>query len=240
MKKFAIAIVLVALIVGGALVYVGSNLDSIVKGLIEAHGSAATGTPVRVAGVSIDLAAASGGISSLAVGNPDGFPGNAIEMEAFSISLDPASLKSDVIVIEDVTVRGARLNVLQQANGNNLQQLIRNLDRPASTDAADDGGPGKKIVINRFTLEGASASLSAPDFDEVREVTIPTITLRNIGKSSNGATGTEVARHVLEPVFEEALESAAVQAIKDKASDALDDAKDAVLEGIFGRDREPE
>lgn len=239
-KLLSVVIVLVAL-VGGVLFYVGANLDSIVKGLIEEHGSAATQTPVRVAGVSIALAEARAGISSLKVGNPEGFAGNAIEMEAFSISLDADSLTSDVIVIEEIVVDGARLNVIQQANGNNLQQLIRNLERGGPTGAADDSGAGKKIIINRFVLEGASASLTAPDFDEVREVTLSTITLRNIGRSTNGAQGTEIARQVLEPVFEEALESAAVQAIRDKASDALEDAKDAVLEGIFGSDeKEPE
>jgi len=238
MKKLAIIIALVAAI-AGAVVYVSSNLDSIVAGLIEEHGSAATRTPVNVSGVSIKLAEASAAISRLSVGNPEGFAGNAIEMEEFAITLDAGSLTSDVIVIEELLVKGARLNILQQVNGNNLQELMGNLDDPAPADE-EDGGEGKKIIINRFTLEGASASLSAPEFDETREFTLSTITLRDIGRSSGGATGTEVARQVLEPVIEEALESAAVQAMKEKASDALEDAADSVLKGIFGSDEEPE
>ena len=239
MKKLSFFLVFLALI-GGGIWYIGSNLDSIVARLIETHGSEATGTPVRVAGVAINLSEANAGISSLSVGNPEGFAGNAIEMEAFAIALDSESLTSDVIVINDILVKGARLNVIQQANGNNLQQLIRNLDSGGTSESGDDKGEGKKLIINRFTLEGASASLTAPDFDEVREVTLPTITLRNIGTAEGGATGREVARQVLEPVFEEAIESAAMQAIKDKASEAIEDAKDKVLEGIFGSDKEPE
>ena len=239
MKKLSIIVAVLA-VIGGVVFYVGANLDGIVKGLIEEHGSAATQTPVRVAGVSIDLVEASGGISRLTVGNPEGFAGNAIEMETFSITLDAASLTSDVIVIEEIVVNGATLNIIQQSNGNNLQQLIRNLDSGGSPDTAQDSDDGKKLIINRFVLSGASASLTAPDFDEVRAVTIPTITLRDIGRSTNGAVGAEVARQVLEPVFEEALESAAVQAIKDKANEALEDAKDSVLEGIFGTEKEPE
>jgi len=239
MKKLSILIALVALVVG-VVFYIGSNLDSIVKGLIEDHGSAATQTPVRVSGVSIRLAEASAGISKLSVGNPDGFSGNAIEMEEFSIKLDTDSLTSDVLVIDDILVKGARLNIIQQASGNNLRQLMRNLDRPDSGDTSDAGGTGKKIIINRFTLEGAGASLTAPDFDDVREVTIPTIVLRDIGRSSGGATGNEIAKQVLEPVFQEALESAAVQAIKDKANEAMQDAADKLLEGIFGTEKEPE
>jgi len=239
MKKLAIAIAVIALI-GGLLMYVGTQLNSIVAGLIEDHGSAATQTPVRVAGVSIELSEASGTIAGLTVGNPDGFSGNAIEMGNFSLTLDPTSLTEGVIVIEDILVSGARLNIVQQANGNNLQELLRNLDALSSGDADDDDEEGRKLIINRFTLENASASLAVPDLDEVREVTLPTITVRNIGRADNGATGAEVAEQLLRPVFKQALESGAVQAIKDKASEKLDDVKDALLEGIFGGDEEPE
>jgi len=239
MKKLAVVIAVIALI-GGLLLYVGSNLDGIVKGLIEDQGSAATQTPVRVAGVSINLPEASGAISRLSVGSPEGFAGNAIEMQEFALTLDAASLTSEVIVIENILVKGARLNILQQSNGNNLQELLRNLDDLAPDDTDEGGDDGKKIIINRFTLEGASASLSAPDFDEIREVTLPTITLRNIGRSSGGATGAEVARQLLEPLFEEALKSAAVEAIRDKAKDAIEDAADKLLEGIFGSDKATE
>lgn len=238
MKKLAIVIAVVALI-AGLLLYVGSQLNSIVAGLIEDHGSAATQTPVRVAGVAIELSEASGTISGLTVGNPEGFSGNAIEMGNFSLSLDPSSLTEDVIVIENILVSGARLNIVQQANGNNLQELLRNLD-VGTGDSGNDDGAGKKLIINQFTLEDASASLTAPDLGDVREVTLPTITVRDIGRSSNGATGAEVAKQVLQPVFNQALESAAVQAIKDKASEKLDEVKDAVLEGIFGSGEEPE
>lgn len=239
MKKLSVVILLVAL-VGGVVLYLSSNLDGIVKGLIEEHGSAATQTPVNVAGVSIKLSEAGAAISRLTVGNPDGFAGNAIEMEEFAISLDAASLTGDVIIIEDILVKGARLNIMQQANGNNMQQLLRNLDELSSGDSSEDSDDGKKIIINRFTLEGASASLSAPDFDEKQEVTLPTITLRNIGTADGGATGTEVAQQVLKPVFREALQSAAAQTIREKATEALEDVADKVLEGIFGSDKKPE
>ena len=239
MKKLVAAALLLALI-AGAVLYVGANLDGIVEGLIEEHGSAATQTPVSVAGVSINLAEASGSISSLSVGNPEGFPGNAIEMEQFALALNAASLTSDVVVIEDILVKGARLNIHQQANGNNLQALMNNLDELAGEDTAAEGEGGTKIIINRFTLEGASASVSVPELNEMREVELPTITLRNIGTAEGGATGGEIARQVLKPIFQEAVQSAAVEAIKDKAKDALEDVADQVLDGIFGRDKKPE
>jgi hypothetical protein len=242
MKKIIIAIGLVALIVIGSVIYVGTQLDSIVAGLIENEGSAATQTPVRVAGVEIKISEASAAISNLTVGNPAGFSGNAIEMEGFSVSLDPSSLTTDTIVIKDVTVSGARLNVLQQGVSNNLNELLDNLRSLQQGDSETDGA-GKKLIIDRFTLEGASAFLSAPDLAEDREVSLPTIVVRDIGRSSNGATGAQVAQQILRPVIDKTLSSAATQSLKDKASEKLEEVKDSLLKGLsgaLGGDDEPE
>jgi hypothetical protein len=242
MKKIIITLGLVVLIVIGGVIYVGTQLDSIVAGLIENEGSAATQTPVRVAGVEIKLSEASATISNLTVGNPEGYSGNAIEMEGFSLSLDPSSLTTDTIVIKDVTVSGARLNVLQQGSANNLNQLMSNLRSLQQGDSASESD-GKKLIIDRFTLEGASAFLSAPDLTEDREVSLPTIVVRDIGRSSNGATGAQVAQQLLRPVIEKALSSAATQALKDKAAEKLGEVKDSLLKGLtgtLGGDEEPE
>lgn len=242
MKKLIIAIGILVLIVIGGVIYVGTQLDGIIAGIIEDEGSAATQTPVRVAGVEIKIAEASAAISNLTVGNPEGFSGNAIEMDGFSMRLDPSSLTTDTIVIEDVTVSGARLNVLQQGVGNNLNQLLDNLRSLQQGAGASEGG-GKKLIIERFTLEGASAFLSAPDLTEDREVSLPTIVVRDIGRASNGATGAEVAQQLLRPVIEKTLSSAATQSLKDKASEKLDEVKDSLLKGltgVLGGDDEPE
>lgn len=232
MKKLVIVLAVIVVVAGAGLLYVGSQLDSIVAGLIEEHGSAATKTPVRVGGVSIQLAEATGAISSLSVGNPEGFPGNAIELGNFSLTLNPASLTSDTVVIEDVTVSGARLNIQQEGAGNNLRQLLQNLGAASPDDGDDSAESGKKLIIDQFTLAGASASLSVPDLGENREVELPTIRLRNIGSAEGGATGSEIARQVLKPVIEEALKSAAAQTLRDKATEKLQDAADSLLRGL--------
>ena len=243
MKKFIFALVLVAMIVIAGVFYIGTQLDSIVARLIESQGSAATQTPVRVDGVVIKLSEASATISNLTVGNPEGFSGNAIEMENFSLSIDPTSLTTDTIVIKDVTVGGAHLSIQQQGTSNNLRQLMSNLERlqQAGDQSAEDSG--KQLIIDRFTLEGASASLSAPDLTEDREVTLPTIVVRDIGRASNGATGAQVAQQLLGPVIEKSLSSAAMQSLKEKASDKLEEAKDSILKGLsdaLGGEEEPE
>jgi hypothetical protein len=234
-RGILIAVVVLLLLVAGGLYYLAANLNGIIGGLIESQGSAATQTAVRVSGVDIRPRDASAGISGLSVANPEGFQGNAIELGGFSIKLDAGSLTQDTIIISDIMVSEARINVLQQGTRNNLQELLGNLQQLQSDDSTPaEEGDGKKIIINRFTLEGVSASVSIPELDEMRDVTLPTIVVRDIGRASNGATGAQVAQQILRPVLEKAIASAATQAVKDEATRKIGDAVGGFLKGIGG------
>lgn len=227
------ALILVLIAAGGTWLYL--NLDRVVARIIEDQGSAATQTAVRVGGVAIALPDASARISNLNIANPEGFDGNAIELGDFAIRIVPASLTSDTIVLEEVLVSGARINLVQQGATSNLRTLLAKLSSGAGNQAEADTGGGRKLIIDRFVLEGASASVSVPELDEFREVSIPTIELSGIGRASNGATGAQVARQLLEPVIERTLRSAATQSVKDRAKEKVDEVKDSLLEGL--RDR---
>lgn len=231
-RNLLIGVFIVLLLIGGGLYYLGTNLNGIVAGLIESEGSAATQTAVRVNGVDIRLTEASASMSGLTVGNPEGFGGNALELGRLSLRIDAGTLTSDTVVVNDVTVAGARVNVLQQGASNNLRQLLANLKELQSADSASDQDGGRKIIIDRFTLEGAAASVSIPELDELREIELPTIVIRDIGRASNGATGAQVAQQVLRPVVEKALSSAAAQSLKDRAREKLDEATGGLLEGL--------
>lgn len=231
-KKLLVILGVIVLIVGAGIGYFITQLDRIVADVIEERGSAATRTSVDVAGVSIRISEATGRISSLSVANPDGFSGNAFELRDFSIKMDPASLASDTIVLENVEVHGARLNVLQQGVSNNLVMLQRNLSGVSSMDAPPPDNTGKKIIINRFTLSDATAFVSVPQLEEEQVLAVPTIVLTDIGRSSNGVTAAEAARQVLAPIMERALREAASQSLQDEVEEKLDEARDKLLDGL--------
>ncbi len=238
-RKTLIAIVALIVVIAAGLVYVYSQLDSIVAGLIEEQGSAATGTPVRVSGVSIELGEARAEIAGLAVGNPEGFDGTAMELGRFVIRIDPGTVTEDTIVLREVTVSGASVNLIQQATRNNLRELMKNLESAGGGEQQPaDGGAGRKLVIERFVLEDASASVSLPDVQEQRSVDIPRIELTDIGRAAGGATGAEVARQVLEPVIERVLQSAATDSLKDQAQEKLDQFKEGLMNRLGGGEDE--
>jgi len=238
-RKTLIAIAALIVVIAAGLVYVYSQLDTIVAGLIEEQGSAATGTPVRVSGVSIELGEARAAVDGLTVANPEGYSGTAISLGRFAIAIDPGTVTDETIVLKEVTVSGATVNLIQRATGSNLRDLMKNLESAGGgqQQAADDG-PGRKLIIERFVLEDASASVSLPDIGEDRTVEIPRIELTGIGRASGGATGAEVARQVLKPVIDQVLQSAATDSLKDQAKEKLDQFKEGLLNRLGGDDEE--
>jgi hypothetical protein len=232
-KIFLGIVLVVLLLIGGAIYYVGANLNSIVARVIEEKGSEATESDVRVGGVEIDVRRGTGRIAALSVGNPERFSDDpAISFGEFRIRMDPMAVTSDPIVIGEISVSGAAILMEQTTDGNNLSALQDALGRQA-TGEADAQGP--EVIIERFTLAKSRVQVRVPQLNESREVTIPEIVVSDIGRASNGATASEVARQVLEPIIRRSLESGAAAGVGDAVRGKVDETKERVTEGL--RDR---
>lgn len=238
-KVIAGLVVVLLLIVAAGTLYLYTNRNELVARLIEQEGSEATQTDVNVGSVSIDLGEGTAGVSSLTIANPDGFSNNpAISLEGFDIDLDPLAITSDPVVIRDITVDGARLRIEQTGTENNLKTIVSSLQRLSSGQQATEESAGKKLIIDRFELTGASAVLLVPQLDEEREIKLPRIVLTDIGRATNGATATAVATQILEPIIEQALESAAAGRVKDAIKEKLGDSEltDGLLDRLGNQD----
>jgi hypothetical protein len=231
-KVFLGVVLLVVLLVVAALYYAAANLDSIVARLIEEKGSEATQTEVRVGRVDIDLRGGTGRVASLLVANPAQFSDEpAISFQEFLIRMDPMAVRADPIVIGEISVDGAEILLEQTVAGSNLRVLQEALGSQSTESDAE----GPEVIIERFTLGESRVQVRVPQLNESREVIIPRMVVSDIGRASNGATASEVARQVLEPVIRRALESGAAAAIEDKAREKVDQTKDRVLDSL--RDR---
>lgn len=227
--------VILLVVVGGGMWFLYSNLDSLIAGIIEREGSEATQTSVTVGSVSIDLQGGSAGISRLAVANPEGFSDEpAIALDGFAIDLDPLAVTEDPLVIRRVVVDGARLLVEQAGAENNLKRIMASLERQAAQGPETETG-GRKVIIERFELTGAGATLRVPGLDEERRVEMPEIVLTDIGRATNGATAAAVAQQVLGPMIEMALESAAARGVGDALREKIDEAESDAAEELLDR-----
>jgi hypothetical protein len=205
------------LIAGGALllvivatVWFGlSRLDSLVASAIEEFGSEIAGVPVRVDSVSIQLREGRGTILGLRAGNPEGFSASdAFSLGEITVDIDPTSITSSPIVIEELTVAAPVAIYEMDAKGRSNFDVIRaNVNRysgdsPASPEGApaDDSGEELRLAVAKFRFQDGSltADVSAVhEKAEPQKLDLPPLALDGIG-GSRGATAGELGTAVLD------------------------------------------
>ncbi|HCS13852.1 MAG: hypothetical protein COS82_04725 [Zetaproteobacteria bacterium CG06_land_8_20_14_3_00_59_53] len=233
MKKVLIGVAVLLLIVVGAVLYVGSNLDGIIKTAIETYGSKATQTQVSVADVKINLQDGAGSISGLNVGNPKGFTdANIFQLGAIRTKIDTKSLTGNPIVIDELVISAPQVFYeIDKSGASNVDALKRNLQAsmPASSSEAKAekpaGGEEMKMVIRRLVVEGGQAGMRIAALgDKQQSVRLPRIELTDIGKKSGGATALEVAQLLSDAMLKNvkgAVMGAGVQQYLGKSVDEL-------------------
>lgn len=244
-----IVAVLVVLAVG-AILYLASNVDEIVKRVIESVGTQTLSTEVTVGGVEVQLSGEAGAtITDLKIANPEGFKEPyAFELGLVSAAVSTASLSKDVIVIPSVTVEQALLTYEQEANQVNLQTLLDNMDSgEASTEeqAPAEEGADTLLAIKQLRLSGIGVTAISDQLSKPFEFVLGDIVVTDVGTPDAGVTSDQAAEIVLDKVLEEAtseakrrvrdeIENQVRAEIDKKADEAKDDLKKSLRDKLRG------
>jgi uncharacterized protein involved in outer membrane biogenesis len=244
-KVFLGAAGVLLLIVGIAVWLLVSNLDSIVKRVVEDVGSDTLGTSVSLDSAAVSLGDASAALHGLTIANPRGFDARyAFELGAIEVSIDPISATTDEIVLPKIIVDQAKLAFEQKGANNNLQTLLNNIDGTAAEpgESAGDEEADMRLVIQEFQLKGAAMTLMHDQLEEPISFVLPDIVLRDIGRVGAGVTAEEAARQIIEPVLDRTMDAAKARATKEieaRARQELDRQKDKALDSarkkLFGQ-----
>lgn len=238
-KKLLLAGGVLAVILAVAVKYLASNLDSIVKRAITTVGAEMTGVSVDVDHVAITLADGRGEIGGLDVGNPSGYNGpHAFRLGSIVLALDPATVTRDVVVIRELTVEAPDIVYDKGQNGSNVEAIQTNIDEyarthPAGEDTANDDAAAKRFIVESLQIRNGKIRL--PDRDRV--IDLPPLSMRDVGKSGGGMTGSEIASIVVKQMTQATISSAARVAVREAAQDAVKEAVGEKTEGLRRRSR---
>jgi hypothetical protein len=203
MKALGWIVGIVVLLLVAVGVYVVVNSGALVERAIEDYGSRYLGAPVSVGGVDVSLSEGAAGIRSLEVGNPDPYSGPpAFRLASIAVTVDPAQISSELIVLKEVTIDGAQVAAQVRGKDTNLQQLMDNLHASTGSSArAEETGVQSevKLIIERFSFTNATASVDS-DLLGGSTIDIPDIQLTDIGRQTNGATIGQVLEQVMQPI----------------------------------------
>lgn len=241
-KIILIAVALVVVAVGAGVAFLASNLDSIVKKVIETAGTEVAGVKVSVGDVKISLSEGKATIAGLTVANPSGFSSaHAFKLGAIAVALDTGSLTANPIVIKDISVAAPEVTYEVGASGaSNIDAIQKNVaaktaggDKPAASKGED-----KKLIIDRLAISKGTVTLATSIPGVKSSATLADIVLTGIGKKSGGATAGEVAKQVLDALTKSALkagQSMGIGSVGDAVKGAVPGDAGGALKGVFGK-----
>ncbi len=226
MKGLKIALITIAVLVVLAVVgifLVARNLNGIVEAAIEKYGSQATGTPVQVQAVNIELKSGQGSVRGLQVANPPGFSNEPIfRLGDISIAIDTGSLTSGLPVVNDIRISNPSfLYQINQQAGTNLGVIKKNLEQFAASHGAGrkaeplaKGGGQTRLLVKRLTIEGGKGVLDLTAVGGKREeATLPPLTMTDVG-GRNGITPAALGEAVLAALVKNLEQTAARQGVE--------------------------
>ena len=214
---------IILLLVVAGIIYVLTNLDSIVEAAIEKYGSQATRTTVQVEKVRIKLREGDGSIFGLSVGNPEEFElPYALSLEETGLGIDLKSVNKEPYVINHITVRSPQVFFeMNESKKTNLNELKKNLTASGGDGKAGADGAGDKpsaapprLIIKRITFEDGRIQAKVTPLNKDYELKLPSLKMTNLG-GNQGATPAELAREILQRLID-----AARAEIKKKGIDA--------------------
>ena len=237
--KIVIGLGIIVIVIAAALVFLASNLDSIVKGAIEKYGSRATGTGVKVGSVHIRLKEGEGSVGGLRIGNPSGFAGDAFDLQNITIAVDTGSLTKNPVVISKILVSDPHItyeiNKSGRANLNEIRDNLESLRK--SGGPSEDSGTGEKrrFVIKELVIEGGRVDARVAALPDKSFTTkIPRIQLTNVG-GQGGSTPSELAGQILKPVADRAIAAASETGIRQYLGKNAEEVRKSVEEGLKGQ-----
>ena len=218
MKVFVRLLVLIGVVGLLALVLVSLSLNALVKGGIETMGPRILGVPVTLEDVDVTLLSGTtmrAGLAQLVVKNPAGYEtASAVSIPDIRMHVDWHSLLTDTVIVEEVLIVAPAITFEWSLKGSNLGAIHENVKRNTRSGSDDNGGGkgekhkegqefDKTVHIKKVTVKDAVINVSfIGGQDEVTQVSLPDLELRDIGNPSGGTTFSQASAVIFDTIYE--------------------------------------
>jgi len=208
MKKL-VSIFAVVVVVVVVLLFVSSKIiGSGIKAGVETFGPEVTQTTINLDSVELSAFSGAGSIKSLVVGNPEGFnTPHAIKLDGFSMKLQPMSVLSDKIVINEIIIDAPEVIFESGLNPtkSNISAILANIEAftGESEAEAEEEVPSKNVQIDLLRITGGKFKVSNKLLGgQALMIPLPDIELKDIGADDDGKTFGETMKIVFQAINE--------------------------------------
>ena len=172
-------------------------------------------------------------INGLHISNPPGFSRrDLVTMEEFRVDLDPNTLQTDTLIIEDILISRPRIRYERQIMSDNIKALQKEVEQATvrrdeymeeekselTGTATSEKDEGQKVIIEHLLISKGMVQAKLSALPSI-PVPLPDIELKDIGKEKGGASATEASTQIFDSFYNSMI--GAVSGATGFAGDAL-------------------
>jgi hypothetical protein len=232
-KKIVVSVCIIAVIVVGSIIYTLTNIDSIVKSVVENVISKATGTKVTIGSVDISLSKGKATIRGLKIANPQGFSNDSM-MDLGAIT---AQINYKTGAITNLHIEKPYFLLEQKGSETNFDVIQKHLSGPEKTHSSEPKESsssakekGSIYQIDSFKINDAQISVSSIDTGKSAKVTIDSIQLDNLK-----GTPDEICQQILLQITTQIIQSSAKELLQKEIEKNLGNTINSGINNFLGK-----
>ncbi|MGD0541053.1 MAG: hypothetical protein ABSB33_06015 [Tepidisphaeraceae bacterium] len=196
--KRIVVVGVLLIVVAAAAVYL--SLNAIVRSVVQRQATASLGVPTTLGSARLSLAGGKVQLNDLLVGSPPKFTApDTFTLGGIAVTVNYGQLTGTPIHIQQITIDRPVLVIEQVSGALNLKALM---DQMPQTPQTSGGQPTQpiKLVIDEMDLNSAEVTFmpGIPGLAETIQVSVPSMTLKNIGNSDGSQNGAAIKEVVLQ------------------------------------------
>jgi hypothetical protein len=187
-----------ALVVIVAVIALFLSLNGIVRKAVADSATQGLKVKTTVGAAAVSPFGGNVALSDMTIASPEGFAApHLFTLGNVAVDVRYGELFGQPVQVSKISIRQPRL-VIEHVGGKlNVRELIGNLDakKPAPTDRKTDP---VKLVIDQLDVEGATIEIrpGIPGFDKPITLTLPAMSVQNVGNAEGNRNGEEIGRVV--------------------------------------------
>lgn len=178
------------------------QLNNLIKVAVQRYGSEITGVSVSLGFAEISPMSGEGALNDFVIANPEGFKHEtAFKAARISLKVDKASLKTDTIIIQEMSIDAPHIDYELAGTSNNfavIQAHIKKKLADSSMANAESDFDDKTIIINDLYIKNGSITVSAPIIaGQTYHVVLPDIHLQQLGKGDKPGNLPKIMQRIM-------------------------------------------
>jgi len=189
---------IVLILAAAGVVYV--SINSLLRSAIERQATASLGVPTTLGSAHLAILAGTVGLSDLKVSSPPNFSSPDIfTLGDASVTVRYGQLTDMPIHVHQIVIDQPGLVVEQSNIQLNLESLLHQMPQTPKTSSGTETQP-VKLVIDELDLNNAQVTFmpGIPGLTDTIPVSIPSISLKNVGNSNGDQSGATIKDVVMQ------------------------------------------